>query len=227
MADTDRGSGIVQRVLSSGVHAASVIDLVSIAFSRREEDVPLAESPSRQLIQRVRSIRGLIEASRNDLNAATGLDDFELLRCQALMELGRRSTHAGVGPKDTIDSAADVMDMFDHLRYEKREHFIAVMLDAKNVVIRSAQIHVGTLTMSVVGPREVFREAISDGAASIIVVHNHPSGDPTPSPEDIEVTNRLVEIGNLLDIPVVDHVIVGERRHTSLAELGMIRSGGR
>ena len=214
---------IVQRVLTAGVRAASVVDLVAIGLSRREEDVPLAEIPSRKLLQRFQSLRGLSEASRSDLQAATALDDFEILRAQCLLEVGRRMANAADGPKETIDSAQDVALLMDHLRYEKREHFIAILLDSKNKVIRAAPIHVGTLNMSVVGPREVFREAIRDGAASIILVHNHPSGDPTPSPEDHSVTDQLVQIGDMLDIPVVDHVIMGERKFRSFAELGLIR----
>jgi DNA repair protein RadC len=215
--------GIVQRVLTVGVRAASVVDLVAISFSRREEDVPLAEVPSRKMLQRFQSLRGLSEASRSDLQASTGLDDFEVLRAQALIELGRRMANAAAGPKETIDSAEDVMALMDHLRYEKREHFIAILLDTKNNVIRTAPIHVGTLNASIVGPREIFREAIRDGAASVILVHNHPSGDSTPSPEDHEVTQHLVKIGDMLDIPVVDHVVIGERRCFSFAESGLIR----
>jgi DNA repair protein RadC len=139
------------------------------------------------------------------------------------MELGRRMANAAQGPKDTIESAEDVMAHMDHLRYEKREHFVAILLDAKNNIIRIAPIHVGTLTSSIVGAREVFREAIRDGAASIILVHNHPSGDPTPSPEDCEVTDHLVLVGDMLDIPVVDHVVIGERTYRSFAQLGLMR----
>ena len=115
------------------------------------------------------------------------------------------------------------MAHMDHLRYEKREHFVVILLDAKNNIIRIAPVHVGTLTASVVGAREVFREAVRDGAAAIILVHNHPSGDPTPSPEDHEVTDHLVQVGDMLDIPVVDHVVIGERSYRSFAQLGMIR----
>lgn len=214
--------GVVQRVLSGGVRTATIIDLVSIAFSRRSEDSDEAEGSSRELMQRYQSLRGLSEAGFSDLRAATGLDDFEVLRSLAAIELGRRMASAGAGPKDTIESSADVAAMFDHLRSEKREHFIAVLLDAKAHVMRAATIHVGTLTMSVVGPREVFREAIRDGAASIIVVHNHPSGDPTPSPEDQQITKELVKIGNVLDIAVLDHVILGDRRHFSFADAGCL-----
>ncbi len=216
--------GIVQRVLSGGVRAAPVVDLVAIGFSRREEDVPLAEGSSRKLLQRFQSLRGLSEASRSDLQATTGLDDFEVLRSQCLLELGRRMANAAQGPKETIDSADDVMAHMDYLRYEKREHFVTLLLDAKNNIIRTATVHVGTLTSSIVGAREVFREAVRDGAASIILVHNHPSGDPTPSPEDHQVTDHLVKVGDMLDIPVIDHIVIGERSYRSFAQLGLIRS---
>jgi DNA repair protein RadC len=95
-------------------------------------------------------------------------------------------------------------------------------LNSANGVIRKALIHIGTLTMSIVGPREIFREAVRDGASSIIVAHNHPSGDPSPSPEDIEITRILIDAGKLLDIPVLDHVIIGHRRYSSLNEMGFM-----
>jgi DNA repair protein RadC len=212
----------VQRVLSAGIRAASVVDLLAIGLSRRDSDVAATEGDARRILQRFGSLRALGEASRADLEATTALEGFEVLRTQALIELGRRSASAGKGPNESLDSPEDVALLLDYLRFEKKEHFVAVLLDAKNVVMRVASIHIGTLTMSVVGAREVFREAIRDGASSMVVAHNHPSGDPTPSPEDHEVTRRLVEIGYLLDIPVVDHVIIGERKSFSFASHGLI-----
>ena len=171
----------------------------------------LSESASRQILVRFQRIQGLAEASTSEIAELTGLDSFEILRTQALIELGRRISMAGKGNVQCIESPDDVYDLLEYLRFEKKEHFVAILLDSKNQILRVASIHVGTLNMSIVGPREVFREAIRDGAASIIVAHNHPSGDPRPSPEDIDVTNRLVKVGLTLDIPVVDHVIIGDR----------------
>jgi len=213
---------LVQRVRSVGVRAASIVDLLAIGFARREEDVPLNEGLMRKMLMRFGSLRGLSEASPADIGAATGLEDFELLRAQALMEVGRRTNTAGKGPMDEILAPGAVMALLDHLRFEKREHFIVILLDAKNQVMRVSSVHIGTLSMSIVGAREVFREAIRDGASALIVAHNHPSGDPTPSPEDFDVTLRLVEIGKMLDIPVLDHVIIGERRYHSFSEKGQI-----
>jgi DNA repair protein RadC len=195
---------------------------VALGFSRREEDVEGAEVASRRMLERFGSLRGLSAASQSDLTSMTGLDGFEVLRAQALMEIGRRSHLAGKGELLKIENVEDAMIHLDWLRFEMREHFVAILLDAKGHIMRTATVHVGTLTMSVVGLREVFREAIREGASSVIVGHNHPSGDPEPSPEDIAITKELVQAGKMLDIPVVDHVIIGERRAVSLRQRGYV-----
>lgn len=217
------GESIVSRVRAGGVHAATPLELMAIAFARREGDVAECEQPAREFLRRFGGIQGISDMSSADLAAATGLEDFEVLRTLAMIELGRRSQGAGRGEILTIDSPEDAMELLKWMKREKREHFVAILLDAKNQIMRVATIHIGTLTMSVVGAREVFREAIRDGASSLIVAHNHPSGDPTPSPEDIEITKSLIQIGELLDIPVLDHVIIGDRRAISLRNQGYVR----
>jgi DNA repair protein RadC len=211
---------VIDRIKAMGVKSAAVVDLIAIGFSRSEADAFLAEGMARSLLTKFGSVRAFGEAAPADLAHATGVEGFELLRTQALMEIGRRVGMAGKGPVKSIDAPEDVAEvlyeMLQRLRGEKREHFFAVLLDSQGAVMRVAEIHIGTLTMSIVGAREVFREAIRDGACSVIVGHNHPSGDPTPSPEDIEVTRRLVELGEMLDIRVEDHVILGEQDFTSL-----------
>ncbi len=215
-------SQVIHRVRSLGVRGSSPIDLIAVGFSRREEDIDPAEDMARRMLARFSGIQGLGEASATDICDLTGLEGFEVVRSQALLELGRRIGGAGKGPVSSITSAGDVVELLEFLKDEKREHFYAVLLNSKNGVIRTHQVHIGTVNMSIVGPREVFREAIREGAASIIVAHNHPSGDPTPSPEDIDVTTKLSEIGAMLDIPLLDHVIIGERRWVSLKEKGVL-----
>jgi DNA repair protein RadC len=190
---------------------------MAIGFSRLAEDADLAEGTARRLLARFGGIQRLADISPQDLMETSGIEGYDALRCQALIELGRRSASSSKGPVNVIECPEEAFAAVEHLRHEKREHFVTLLLDAKNQVMRLAPIHIGTLTQSLVGPREVFREAIRDSASSMIVAHNHPSGDPTPSPEDIEVTQRLVDIGALLDIPVLDHIIVGERRFTSFS----------
>jgi len=210
-----------RRVRDQGVGASSPRDLLAVAVSRREEDV--AEDAAQDILAKLGAIGKLADISPSVIQDWTGLDGFELVRFQAAVELGRRGAVASSGQKQEIDGPEDVVALFDHLRHEKREHLCAVLLDARNAIMRVVTVHIGTLTMSVVGPREVFREAIREGASSLIIVHNHPSGDPTPSPEDVQITKTLAEVGKMLDIPVTDHVILGERgRFTSLRRNGVI-----
>lgn len=208
------------RVRDVGIAAASPLDLLAVGLSRREEDV--SEESASEVLRRLGNISRLPEMTPEILRDQAGLTTFEATRAQALIELGRRTSGAGKGMRTVIESPADVAAMFDHLRHEKREHFVAVYLDAKAFVLRAVTIHIGTVTSSLVGPREVFREAVREGAVSLVVAHNHPSGDPTPSPEDIEVTKCLKSVGDMLDIQLLDHVILGDRRHVSLREMGVI-----
>jgi DNA repair protein RadC len=216
----------LDRFKSVGARACTSIDLIAIGFSRSEADAVSGEGMARKILTRYGSIRGVGEASNADLSAMTGLDNFELVRAQALIELGRRFANAGKGDPKSISQPEDVISLvvaeLEHLRYEKREHFFAVLLDAKSRIIKIERVHIGTLSMSLVGPREIFRAAVREGASSLIVAHNHPSGDPSESPEDVEVTRRLAEIGRMLDIPLLDHVIIGERNFVSLHRKGII-----
>lgn len=212
----------MERVRHTGMGGASTIDLLAIAFSRRESDAADGEDMARELLKRLGRLRGLADIHPELIKDSTGIEGFEALRCQALIELGRRAAGAGRGDQLEITQAGQIAALFDHLRDEKREHFCIALLDAKNTVFATRQIHIGTLAMSIVGPREIFREAIREGASCLAVVHNHPSGDPTPSPEDIEVTDKLIKLGKMLDIPVIDHLIIGDRRYYSFKEKGVI-----
>lgn len=210
----------VTRAKRHGINSTTSIDLVSIGYSRREEDA--LETIGRDVWRRFQSIGALGQASPDELTRLTGIDGFDMLRCQCLIELGRRIGKAERGEPVEVSDPYGVAKHLEHLRREKQEHFYVLHVDAKNRILRTQQVHVGTLSMSVVGPREVFREAIREAASSIVVAHNHPSGDPTPSPEDIEITRKLRQIGELLDIPLLDHVIIGDPRHVSLRERGVL-----
>ncbi len=211
-----------ERVKYGGVSAASMIDLLSIGFSRSEKDAKNGEQMARDILQRFDKVSGMADMGSQDLSNLTGHDSFEVLRAKSLIEVGRRVGNASRGQLVEIAIDADVARRLDHLRLEMREHFVVVILDSKNQIQRIAPVHIGTVNMSLVGPREVFREAIRDGASSIIVAHNHPSGDPSPSPEDIEITDKLVEIGKMLDIPVLDHIIIGYDYHYSFQKRGLL-----
>ena len=158
----------------------------------------------------------VLHISTADLADHFGLDEFEAKRALALMEIGRKAALIEKTKLEPIDTADAAYEAVKDLASETREHFIVLFCDSQMQIRGRKTIHIGTLTASMVGPREVFREAIREAASTIIVAHNHPSGDPTPSPEDIAVTKNLVNVGEMLDIPVVDHIIVGDGTYTSL-----------
>lgn len=205
-----------------GVGAVSLVDLLALGIAESEADLDRAEQIARKLAPTLRKLRGLADLDQKELEA-NGVHGFAAARCMALIELGRRLNNALKGPGTSINGAEDVYQLLDHLRYQKQESFVAILLDSQNVVQRVETVHIGTLTASIVGPREVFRAAIKEGASSLIVAHNHPSGDPSPSPEDIELTRLLVDLGKKLDIPVLDHIIIGEHQFRSLREGGFIK----
>lgn len=174
------------------------------------------------MLQGLGHVRHVADLSSVELRDRFGLDAFECERALALIELGRRAALANKGVPSAIGVPEDVYAELSHLIGEKREHFVILLLDAKNVVYRSQTVHIGTLHSTVVGPREVFRVAVREGASSIIVAHNHPSGDPEPSPEDLAITKRLVRIGEELDVRVLDHVIIGDPDFVSFRRRGLI-----
>ena len=140
----------------------------------------------------------------------------------AAIELGKR-VMARQGERPLIRSPQDVADLLmPRLCREQREHFFALLLSTKNQVLAMPLIAIGSLNAAIVHPREVFREAIRHSAAAVIAVHNHPSGDPSPSKEDLQLTRQLAQAGNLLSIPLLDHVVLGEQCHVSLKEQGII-----
>ncbi len=211
----------LDRFHALGANGTSPTDLLALGLARREEDCRPNEFVARDLLLRGGNVRSLTDLAPVDL-AEFGLDRFEAARFLALLELGRRAEKAGRGQIDTIEGPEDVFALCADLRQQKKEYFVALLLDTQSGVLRRATIHVGTLTASLVGAREVFREAVRDGASSIIVAHNHPSGDPSPSPEDVQVTRQLQLAGNVLDIPVLDHVVIGDREFRSLKRMGLM-----
>lgn len=209
---------ILDRITSMGLNSGSAIDLLAIGLANRPEDTDLTELEARRILSGVENLRRIGDLSIAELSDQ-GMTDFEALRCLAWLELGRKIGMAGRGRVYNIDCPdLAAQEFLKRLSDEKKEFFGALFLDSKNQLLKASVIHIGTLNMSVVGPRELFREAIREGACSIIVTHNHPSGDPEPSPEDIEVTRKLVRLGKELEIEVLDHIILGSNEFVSLRE---------
>jgi DNA repair protein RadC len=170
---------------------------------------------------------GLRRASLEDLTDRAGLDPMQGAVLQAAIELGRRIATSPLPRGRRLGSSCEVYRWLGpRLRDLRREIFLVVLLDGRNRRIADVRVSEGSLSASIVHPREVFLPAIRISAAAIIVVHNHPSGDPRPSPEDREVTSRLAEAGHLLGIRLLDHVIVGEAAYYSFADEGSLRQEG-
>jgi DNA repair protein RadC len=169
-------------------------------------------------------LAGLDRASFRELSAARGLGPAKAGALLAALELGRRLVAGDGRQRPRLSSSREVAGLFTPRLFNlPREVFIAVLLNARNEVIREITVAVGCLTGSLVHPRELFQPAVRDSAAAVILVHNHPSGDPTPSPEDVQLTERLVEAGRILGIRVLDHVVVAQGGYASLMER---RTGG-
>ena len=211
------------RIQERGVHGVSPVDLVTVMVTREEKDVEANEPTVRQAF-RNHTVAMFKDLSYEELRSVAGLELFEATRLLAALELGRRAGAASQGPKPPpVTRSQEAFEIFRYLGDQKQEHFCAAFFDSKARFIARKVVHIGTLNVSVVGAREVFREAVRMNAASLIVAHNHPSGDPEPSPEDIKVTKSLVEAGKLLDIPLLDHLIIGcDENYVSLSDKGLI-----
>lgn len=196
----------------SGVRSLSAIDLTTMVLTREPRDLDRNVAAATGLAER--GLPAMLDLSPADLSQASGLEGFEADRLLAAIELGRKAAKAGEAAEPIDITSALSAYRFFHSRIGglKQEVFAAAFLNAKNEMISFRELHRGTLTMSVVGLRELFREAVRENAAQVVVAHNHPSGDPEPSPEDWQITAKIVEAGKLLDIPLLDHIVVGEAR---------------
>ncbi len=178
---------------------------------------------SRQLLMRFGSLRALVAATPAELRQVSGVGPAKAAEIIALGELARRFAASPLSPGDQFKSSAEVFAHFhERLRDRKKEVFVSLLLDSKNRVLREIQISEGSLNASIVHPREVFQPVIRESAAAVLFVHNHPSGDPTPSREDLDLTRRLSEAGSLMGVRVLDHIIIGSGRYVSLADRGLL-----
>ena len=210
-----------ERLVHAGEGALSMAELLAIILGTGvggESALALAT----RLISRYGGLPGLARASFTELRAEKGLGPAKTAQLKAALELGRRMLLAAPEDRFVVRSPADVAQLLmAEMGHLEQEHFRVLYLDTRNRLLDSETVYVGSLNASHIRVSEVFREAVKRNCASIIVVHNHPSGDPTPSPEDVEVTRQLVAAGNLLDIEVLDHLIIGQQRFVSLRERGL------
>ncbi len=169
-------------------------------------------------------ITHLHDLSVEELRRMKGIGRVKSLQIKAVMELSKRVSASLINNnRVTIKSPVEVSALLmEEMRHLKKEVFKVILLNTKNHIIKYMDISIGSLNASIVHPREVFSEAVKAGCSGMLLVHNHPSGDPEPSREDIETTHRLVNAGNILGIKVLDHVVIGDGRYISLKEQGMM-----
>jgi len=207
-----------ERLRDRGPEALSDAELLAILLVTGASNRGLtALDCSRMLLQEHSNLRNLTRVSCAELCRIPGVGPVKASRIQAALEIGRRAVSQKRRLGTVFQISQDVFESYSvRLRDAKQETFKVILLDSKNRYLREETVALGSLNQSIVHPREVFRPAIRGAAASVILVHNHPSGDPSPSDEDVRVTERLVEAGKLLGIRVLDHIIVGEGRYFSL-----------
>jgi DNA repair protein RadC len=211
-----------ERLAASGPGALSHSELLAILLRvgmEGENAVRLAE----RMLKELGGLPGLHRATVSDLCAIKGIGEAKAAQLVAAIELGRRIATSVPEERAIIRSPADAANL---LMYElsglAQEHLYVILLDTRNRVIgKPLEVYHGSLNTSLIRLGEVFREAIKVNAAGVIVVHNHPSGDPSPSPEDVAITRALVEAGKLLDIDLLDHLVIGQQRFVSLKERGL------
>ena len=211
-----------ERLEHYGAAALSTTELLAIQLrigTRERSAVGLAEL----LLSHFGGLRAVSNASLQELGKVKGIGKVKAVEIMAAVELGKRLAALSPEEKPCIRSPQDVANLLmPEMRDLKKEHLKSLLLNSKNQVLHIKTVSVGILDSSLVHPREVFQDAILASSAAIIIAHNHPSGDPTPSPEDKRVTQRLHEAGQLLGIDLLDHIVIGDQRWVSLKERGVI-----
>ncbi len=211
-----------ERLLNNGACSLSNRELLAILLrtgSQQESVLQLAGS----VLEKFEGLRKMRDASLEELTQLKGIGTAKAAQLFAAIELGRRLNHLEFEKGFVIRTPDDIANyLMQEMRFLPQEHFVVLFLNSKNQIIHKQSIFIGSLNRSIVHPREIFREAVRRMAANVVCAHNHPSGDPTPSSEDIDVTQRLVECGRIMGIEILDHIIIGENKFVSLREEGYI-----
>ncbi|RDU35052.1 hypothetical protein DRW41_19930 [Neobacillus piezotolerans] len=211
-----------ERFIAGGPASLSNHELIALLLRTGTKDESVLQLSNR-LLSHFEGLRLLKAASLEEITAIKGIGTAKAILLMAALELGSRVANLANNDRYVIRSPEDGANyVMNEMRFLSQEHFVCLYLNTKNQVLHKQTIFIGSLNASIVHPREVFKEAFRRSAASIICVHNHPSGDPAPSREDIEVTKRLSECGKIIGIDLLDHLIIGENKFVSLKEKGYL-----
>ena len=211
-----------ERLQKFGIEALSAQEILALILGRGVAGESVMVTAQR-LLSQFGSVKGIASASVEELSRVKGIGIAKASQIKAAFELANRvEGFSEAGSKPLVKSPDDVVGLVrGRLKGKKKEHFLALLLDTRNQLIKVAEVSVGSLDGSIVHPREVFKEAISATAASVVFAHNHPSGDPTASEDDIGLTKRLAEAGEIVGIDVLDHIIIGDKNYLSLKREGL------
>ena len=209
-------------LLSQGAQGLSDAQLLAIVLRVGRQDSSAVEV-AMDLLTQLKGLRGLANRGLEELCAIRGIGPAKAAQILAAVELGKRTLATPLTEGTRIQGSQHIFQhYYPLLRDLRHEVFKAVLLDAKHSIIRDFIVSQGSLTVSIVHPREVFNVAVRESAAAIIFIHNHPSGDPRPSEEDHALTQRLITAGEILGIRVLDHIVIGDGRYVSFADEGLL-----
>jgi len=209
-----------EKLISKGTQNLKDEELLAILLRTGREGKNVLDV-ARQILRKY-SKKRLLKLKYEDLIKIKGIDSAKACTILAAIELVKRALKIGEETLPKIESVKDVIAQFSYLRDKTREHLAALYLNARNEVIFKKHLFVGTLDANIAHPREIFSHALIQNAASIILVHNHPSGDPEPSKADLEITKRIVEAGKIMGIDVLDHIIITKNKIFSFKERKLI-----
>lgn len=211
-----------EKLHTFGPAMLSTAELLAILLrtgTKTESAVILAQ----RLLTQFGGLRALQLCSMEELRKVKGIGFAKAAEIKAALEIASRLTMSRGDNRQVVRNPEDVANLLmTEMRWLQKEYFRALLLNTKHRVLAAPTISIGSLNASIAHPREIFKEAIRHSAAAVILVHNHPSGDPAPSTEDISITKRLTEVGTLMDIAVLDHIIIGDGRYVSLKEKGIL-----
>lgn len=212
-----------EKLLRMGKEKLSTAEILAILLRSGTKEKSALEIASDLMTMNSEGIGFLAECRPEELAGIRGVGPAKACEILAAVELGKRIASRPSAKRIRIASARDIAEIFmERMRYYKKEHFVSLMLNAKGEIIEEADISVGDLCSSTTHPREVFVDAVRRSAGSVVFLHNHPSGDPEPSETDVKTTLRLMEAGEILGIPVLDHIVIGDGSYVSMKARGMI-----
>lgn len=212
-----------EKLIREGSGKLTTTEILAILLRTGTREKSAMDLASEILSCDTQGVRFLAGCTPEELRRIKGLGDAKICELLAAVELGRRVARTQSLSLGRISGSKDIADLFmERMRYYRKEHFICLLINSKGDIIEEDEVSVGDISSSAAGAREVFTNAVRRCAGSVVLLHNHPSGDPTPSAQDIKTTKRLANSGEILGIPVLDHIIIGDGNYVSMKAEGML-----